>query len=690
MIKPLEIYKEVESKINGINTNSQIPPDTNQVIVQTLNDSSKKIQKELKTLQEEIKELEHNSEWKQYTISFIGETNAGKSTIIEALRIKYQERQKQEEHRINAKLEKKKKVIKDFLNEQKIKFNNEKEQILLEKNDELNTYLQKAEDAKSTFPYKIRVFFQKNFKPYNTEILALESEISTEQNKIFEDLDFISSELDRLKAIDTEMKYDGEIIGDGTLDFTQKNSYFHLKINNELVKIIDVPGIEGNEKKYETEIRKAVSESHCVFYVTNASKPLEEGTLRKVKKYIKDQAEIYAIVNLRLNRYKPEYALQTFEKIYENNLTKIPSIAKQFTTELKGNYIDTIALNAHWGFLSLAQYLQNQKLQSDEVKLLKVLKTPENIFEKSNLTILGNIFTELIKQKENKIRETNILKINTRINTLIVSLQNIHDQYFNKQHLSDIQDEVNNTKRALRASYSDFKHKLDSIRYRSLALYKGNSANKIHEFVNKHDFNLELYKDNVSEILKEQNTILNRTVSEDITDAGTKLQHDINKAIEKLLDRADQLSTLNNFEMENNGLDLDIDFTMEDLKKAGGFLQSIASMALLGTIFPGIGNAIGALIGGILGLLLEIGKLFLSTKSKKSKFLFKVDEELSNIQKEHNRVLTDNLDKIAKEVKDNLIYKSSQLVEEIFNLYQIRSNQLTNVIKELKAIQINK
>ncbi|MBQ9281681.1 MAG: hypothetical protein IJ207_05725 [Treponema sp.] len=39
----------------------------------------------------EIEELEQSTEWDKFCISFFGETNAGKSTIIESLRIIYNE-----------------------------------------------------------------------------------------------------------------------------------------------------------------------------------------------------------------------------------------------------------------------------------------------------------------------------------------------------------------------------------------------------------------------------------------------------------------------------------------------------------------------------------------------------------------------------------------------------------------------
>lgn len=55
----------------------------------------------LSTINEEFKkeiaQLEDSSEWDKYCITFFGETNAGKSTIIEALRIIYDEEKRREE-----------------------------------------------------------------------------------------------------------------------------------------------------------------------------------------------------------------------------------------------------------------------------------------------------------------------------------------------------------------------------------------------------------------------------------------------------------------------------------------------------------------------------------------------------------------------------------------------------------------
>ena len=70
--------------------------------VQLFDEEAKKKHEEIKSkldiivnkLEKKIKELENNSEWDRFTVAFYGETNAGKSTLIETLRIMLNEKEK--------------------------------------------------------------------------------------------------------------------------------------------------------------------------------------------------------------------------------------------------------------------------------------------------------------------------------------------------------------------------------------------------------------------------------------------------------------------------------------------------------------------------------------------------------------------------------------------------------------------
>src|SRR5690606_2339134 len=88
------IYKTIQSKIQEISSEINLPQNINKEVANNIHNSSNQMKEILNRLESEINNLEDHSEWEHYTISFIGETNAGKSTIIEALRIKYEEEEK--------------------------------------------------------------------------------------------------------------------------------------------------------------------------------------------------------------------------------------------------------------------------------------------------------------------------------------------------------------------------------------------------------------------------------------------------------------------------------------------------------------------------------------------------------------------------------------------------------------------
>ncbi len=79
------IEKSNDIEISGEEENAELD-----YIRKTLN----QLNSEFKT---EIDRLENSSEWDRFCMAFFGETNAGKSTIIEALRIVYDEESRREE-----------------------------------------------------------------------------------------------------------------------------------------------------------------------------------------------------------------------------------------------------------------------------------------------------------------------------------------------------------------------------------------------------------------------------------------------------------------------------------------------------------------------------------------------------------------------------------------------------------------
>lgn len=92
---------------------------------------------------------------------------------------------------------------------------------------------------------------------------------------------------------------DGMIVGYGDSDFTKVYEEYNLKINGKEFILIDVPGIEGREEDFRDEIKRALNQAHCVFYVQGHNKKPDIKTAEKIKKYLRDWVNVYSIFNVR-------------------------------------------------------------------------------------------------------------------------------------------------------------------------------------------------------------------------------------------------------------------------------------------------------------------------------------------------------------------------------------------------------
>ncbi|GAA8447406.1 hypothetical protein KKKH12_06770 [Helicobacter pylori] len=188
---------------------------------------NQKALEEFKNLESEsLKELEslkNNGEWEKFTIAFYGETGAGKSTLIECLRLFFKEPGKMDQ--------------------------------------------------------------QECFKRLYADVKNYRSSKHAELEKL----------------------QDGAIIGDGRSDSTLETKSYTLKHNNQSFVLLDVPGIEGDEKKVKQQISDATQKAHAIFYVTKKPTPPQkgeerkEGTIEKIQKQLDSQTEVWTIFNKPIN-----------------------------------------------------------------------------------------------------------------------------------------------------------------------------------------------------------------------------------------------------------------------------------------------------------------------------------------------------------------------------------------------------
>ena len=200
---PYSIYDEINKKVEEL-----ICVTNEKVENEEIEEAKKETQKILKILQNKlennIQDLKKNSEWDTFTIAFYGETNAGKSTLIETLRILLNEKTKIEERKkfneikkdINNNLEKYEQIEKGIEKKELRLKENENEKI--KNNEKLSDYTKSKKDLKN----KLNVL-----KEIKLEYNNKEKKISIEGNSLENvlDLNEVKLEIDE-KVLENDTK----------------------------------------------------------------------------------------------------------------------------------------------------------------------------------------------------------------------------------------------------------------------------------------------------------------------------------------------------------------------------------------------------------------------------------------------------------------------------------------------------
>ncbi len=255
----------------------------------------------------ELESLKNNEEWENFTIAFYGETGAGKSTLIECLRLFFKEQSK--------------------------------------------------------------VVQQERFKRF----------YSNYQNNYQNDERKKQAILNELTSLQ-----DGAIIGDGRSDFTTETKSYTLKHNNKTFTLLDVPGIEGDEKKVIEQISNATQKAHAIFYVTKKPTPPQkgeerkEGTIEKIQRQLDSQTEVWTIYNKPINNPR------AFKDglIDENEKESLKTLDEKMKGVLGEHYKGHKVVSTQAAFYGLSQALiPESDFYKNKQKFLEIFKVEELLYK---------------------------------------------------------------------------------------------------------------------------------------------------------------------------------------------------------------------------------------------------------------------------------------------------------------------
>lgn len=529
---PTRIYTDVLDQIHGVisTLDQETFEDRLNEEQNTARDVLRNVEQKLHEL---IKELQQNAEWKTFTIAFYGETNAGKSTLIECLRILFKESSKMKQRKDFHALQKQFGLYENdlqMLEQQAEKFERRLADIQEEVADAEQQYgQQEAELAQQASVLRQQIAEKKRVAGFLKRLLFIARKLPEEtvlhqiQRQAAKLPEQHAGVLERLQqqrqqaqasregvmrqhqmALDNrhqlEAFEDGLIIGDGRSDFTREMHSYTFDVRGQSFTVLDVPGIEGSEAEVNDHIQKAVKRAHAVFYVTSKAAPPQTGeegqpgTLEKIKAHIGAQTEVWTLFNKRVTN---PMALRKPTLISADEQTSLADLDSKMRETLGRHYRRSVSLCALPAFLAVADCLTPLSSKALSRKKFFDVMTSHQLLKSSGVENFQQLLTQdLTKDYNARIRRSNLNKITVAIdNTCIVMEQLRNEQFLPLQ--ADLHKEAEYAERQLDMAQDNLKKGVNEIGRRAIMKFGARVRQQIYaqieDDITNEDFESKLY-----------------------------------------------------------------------------------------------------------------------------------------------------------------------------------------------------
>lgn len=691
-------------------------------------------------LEENITSLENNSEWEVFSIAFYGETNAGKSTLIETLRILLNENTKEIERNH---FDQAKKIFKRC---ETMQNNNSYEISEIKNNIEIvnNKYnksnqvfliqIEELEAALISLDLEIAVLNEKINKRITNSVVdfikntfgKLEEEKSLELLRykkqdlisqianIRRSHDNISNEVDKqlldynnrlelllndnkkieheldLQLNEMKLYSDGKIINAET-DFTKTVVNYDFEYDAIKFSLMDLPGIEGNEKIVQDEINYAIEKAHVVFYISKKARTPQNGdndggTIGKIKQQLSNQTEVYFIFNKGITNSRQ--LKKEIEGLSEKD--SLREVDENMHSILKDNYQGHISLSAFPAFASICNTV-DERLYNSKTKFLSVMNQQE-LLDMTNLNhfvdwIKNNIVIEvkkkIIKSNLNKIKSTITFSIN-EVESLIFEFKEFH---------SSIETNLIYTKKELIENNNILNKNMNNALNRHKNNLKNNVRKSAYEII-EHDVNNDKLSRELKRIIKINTKEFTEEFTKDIDNITNNYKSDLDKLIEKYDKYFEELI---NLYAHNKSIDYSSFIKIKTRSKlhVGEIIGSVASLIIgIATIILGGETAPFWIVIGTIGSVISIAKevygLF-DTNYKKSQQRKSVDDNIAKIEKkleEESSKIINNISIQMDQTSDliiNELNKNNEVLLSTIDIFESSKNKLTSLFKIIKV-----
>ncbi|HCM8116741.1 TPA: hypothetical protein N3515_005005 [Klebsiella quasipneumoniae] len=706
-VTPSDVYQNISLEVDHILQN--LAQTTSDPSLQQANDNAcQQLDGFRQKLNKNIESLQKNAEWDTFTIAFYGETNAGKSTVIETLRILLNEKSKlsrqqafrafQQTHKLTDSnieilqrnlLENEKRASElekaiEAINLEYI----DREQAFQNKIDAITALIAAQRKQFSLWRKFIHLWVKTNEQKEKEAQLALKQSLEHEKSEALEFLqakkrecDSHSASLRQLQSVqkskleELSRLADGEIIGTGVSDFTMDTALYPFEVGTQRFALLDVPGIEGKESKVLAQVQQAVEKAHAVFYVT--SKPTAPqkgdentpGTLEKIKDHLNAQTEVWTLFNKRITNV---VQLNRPSLVSDDEHLSLDDLNKKMSQQLGENYRNTFSVSALPAFLSVAEHLvpssDNAKRRS---KLLEKFD-PEDVLEKTGFKGFLALLTEqLVSDSKAKITRSNFNKARTTVENIISELSYLQKESYGRL-AKQLQNDTANAHHLLDIALESLRNRLISQGENAVDEFRSRARKQIYSEIDD-DISNDRFKDRLETSIKQQHEVLERTLPDIFKNELDTFKDEIEYTVQRFQKYAqDILATYAKIQKQKFDNDFEVKIDIDNGLKLTSLVATVVGSALM------FWNPAGWLI---LAPALA-GMVFAAYKAVRSFFSssYKIAQQKQSAD--------DNLNKIARNMKSRI----EEGIDSVFPELEEKIEQLKLMLEEptRQASQINK
>lgn len=728
---PRELYRGVNAELDDIIGELATESDDEQ-----LNGAQREahslLQEHRSNLQEQLEALETNAEWDTFTIAFYGETGAGKSTIIETLRVLLKEASKLKEQEAFRELQNKHELTAEALDgllheaerlgweledlsDKYEKTSAKYEQLSVESSNKITQYRELTQEQKrmASLWQKFLHLFRKTeeelcFAREKLQFLKIETECESELSALNEQkagleiqlaetrnkLQEFRERLPELKALS-----DGGIIGDGRSDFTRMTQRFNLSVAGQEFALLDVPGIEGTERLIAEEIEKALQAAHAVLYVTNQPAPPQtgdqerrKGTLEKIKMHLGASTEVWCVFNKKV--INPKYALKGRPLISEDECASLRELEGKMEEQLGSHFQGVHPLTALPAFLAATDHFAPDSQNARRRK--KALSEFEagQLIELSGVEAFINLIQDsLLEGCQQKIRRANLFKVKDALDKTAIVLDKVGERI--SELASKLRLSEQSSKKQMRSGFSSFRKRLESSNETLIDRFNSDVLNEVYSeidddisndaFKTKLEQLIEIHQERLSESLK-------KAIAKEIERFGKETEKIVRRFEDKSRELTDIYTTIASADIDR---DFDLKLDIDNGLRLANLLALIAGGALLWW------NPASWLVIAMGAASIAIGAYkavrgFLSSSYKKAQQRKAVDENLRNITGQLRDSLQESLkqglpemEKTISDIEQALArpVKKASTHAELINKSNIKIKTLSGMIEATGALK---